>query len=149
MVLIKVLIGHWSMKSQTKLNNGETTVEVEPGQPKYLEHYQINTSDTKNYSGNVNGSRVSVVLVDLMGHGDGPSLDSVGINSISDRMSIYVEQSKYITSVVKAFKEKIRPEKTYSFGHSLGGGCTINALLNYTPSTLSHEGSNWASAFVR
>ena len=113
----------------------EPILEVEPGQPKYLEHYKINANNTGFGSSNNNREHVNVVLVDLMGHGDGPTLDSVGIKSLAERMAIFDEQGKYITNIVKAYKEKICPEKTYSFGHSLGGGCIMNALLNYASNT--------------
>ena len=96
----------------------EPILEVEPGQPKYLEHYKINANNTGFGSSNNNREHVKV-----------------GIKSLAERMAIFDEQGKYITNIVKAYKEKICPEKTYSFGHSLGGGCIMNALLNYASNT--------------
>ena len=84
----------------------EPILEVEPGQPKYLEHYKINANNTGFGSSNNNREHVNVVLVDLMGHGDGPTLDSVGIKSLAERMAIFDEQGNYNTNIVKAYKEK-------------------------------------------
>ena len=38
---------------------------------------------------------------------------------------------EHVINIVETYKKMFQPDKTYSFGHSLGGGCTVHALLNY------------------
>ena len=105
--------------------NGSAILKVdEVNQPQYVEHYEI-------VDNNNNNNILNIVLVDLIGHGDGPTLESIGASSTNGRMGIYNAQGEHVINIVETYKKMFQPDKTYSFGHSLGGGCTVHALLNY------------------